>query len=482
MSSSESRYQSHESGDDDRWPNSSYRRSFPSDRKRRSVANIRHSDQCYRMEPTERRQQYQNRSRSRSQRRSRKIHRRSKRSGSSCNRHCCHRKSKSQFHERELKDRFNSLSSNHSFKQFNHRRIPHNKSEDHRYQQYSPGSSSSDNDIISGCGQRRHNVRTRKKRSDVRKRHSSEIETDSDTSNDDRSIAPQTPILRDMDAQRTISTCTRMTQTEDIITGIAGHHNAPSVRRDTCTGDEYSRIFPNLQYSQSRDVTTPIQVGFSTDSENVDGNVETNIRKVKNDNPGWHCYGTTIDCKICAMVFNSWGHLVKHYLYQHPNYEVFQSRVTPQVADLLRNTAAVHKCQKVKTERSRNGYKQMCYYCNEIKSLERWHWIDHLAEHSGYFKYRCVHCSINLKKESDHVLLANCKVEKAPRTQFEGANLIAYLCDKCNYVRFNRTDIENHMQNEHGGGGKDSFKEVIFLTFFESNFDRTVACNSNGEW
>lgn len=397
--------------------------------------------------------------RSRSLKRSDKTRKiRSKRSGSSCNRHCCHRKSTSRFHRREFKDRLHRHTSNHSFKQFNRVRKPYNNSEDDRSEVRLRN-----DDTMSRCV-RCHNERISKKRCEERKRHRSEIDTDSDTSNYGRSMAPRT--------QRPIHTCNRMTQTDDIITGIAGHHNATSVRRDTCTDGV-------TDYS-SRDVTTSIYVGF-TDSQSVDGNVETDIRKVKNNNPGWHCSGTTMDCKICTIIFKSWGDLVQHYGYIHPNYEVFPSRVSPQVADLLRNTAEVHECQKLKTENGRIKYKQKCYYCNEIKTLERYVWIDHLVMHSGYFKYRCVHCAINLKKDSDHVLSANCKIEMAPRTQFEGANVIAYLCDQCNFVRFDRTDIENHMQNEHGGYVKGSFKAVTFLRFAESNLDRTVACNSNGE-
>lgn len=49
---------------------------------------------------------------------------------------------------------------------------------------------------------------------------------------------------------------------------------------------------------------------------------------------------------------------------------------------------------------------------------------------------------------------------------FEGENLTGYLCDLCNFVRFNRTEIENHLRNEHDdNNGMDDFEEIIFLTF-----------------
>ncbi|KAG4066737.1 hypothetical protein HA402_012804 [Bradysia odoriphaga] len=325
---------------------------------------------------------------------------------------------------------------------------------------------------ISRCAQRRF---SRPKRYEARKRHCSQ--TDSDTCNDD----PRPSKLRAMYAQKSISTCTRMTQTDDIITGIAGHHTTSSVLRNTWKDDEYASIVADPADCPSQDVNPSMLRGFAIDAGNVDGNVETTVRKVKNDNPEWHCYGTRMDCKICEIRYNDFGNLVKHYVYLHPTYEVFPSRVPPQSADLLRDDAAVHQCEKEKTKRGRTKYKQLCYFCYETKSMERCDWINHFAMHSGYFKYRCDHCSMYLKKENDHVLLANCKIERTALTQFEGANVMAYLCDRCNYVRFDRTDIENHIRNEHGADVMDSFKIVKFLSFPNANTYRTSIASSTAK-
>ncbi|XP_037025250.1 uncharacterized protein LOC119066735 [Bradysia coprophila] len=540
-SSSESK---HESDHDDYRYSSGYLeylsalRSERLERNRRSLTDKPHSDRpCYRRQPSDvMHQPYQNRARSCLQgrsrshkvsrsrlrsvfRRSRSIERsdrrrknrsgsRSRSSNSSCYRHCCrHRKSKRQFSRRHFKDHLN-LPSNQSYKQANHLSIPYNRSEDHRYQQYRTRSSSSDrlgyNDkSISRCGRRRF---VRPKHYEARKRHCSQ--TDSDICNDD----PRPSKLRAMYEQRLISTCTRMTQTDDTITGIAGHYKASSVLRNTGTDDEHSSIVANPADCPSQDVSTSILHGTSIDAGNVDGNVdanpvdcpsqdvtssilrgssmdagyvagnvETNVRRVKNDNPQWHCYGTRMDCKICEICYKDWGNLVQHYVYRHPDYEVFPSRVTPQGADLLRDEAAAHQCEKEKTKLGRTKYKQMCYFCNETKSMERCDWINHLAMHSGYFRYRCDHCSIYLKKEDDHVLLANCKIVRATLTEFEGANVMAYLCDRCNYVRFDRTDIHSHMRNEHGADVMDSFKTVTFLRFPQANFYRTQAYPSTAK-
>lgn len=67
-----------------------------------------------------------------------------------------------------------------------------------------------------------------------------------------------------------------------------------------------------------------------------------------------------------------------------------------------------------------------------------------------------------------------CNVKRVQQPQFEGVNLVAYLCDLCNYVRFNKTEIEMHLESEHQGNVKGKFKEIVFLTFPAGSSDSDV--------
>lgn len=109
----------------------------------------------------------------------------------------------------------------------------------------------------------------------------------------------------------------------------------------------------------------------------------------------------------------------------------------------------------------------MCYFCNVEKCSRKVFWIDHLITHTGYVRFDGTGC---LRKVADnlHVCGDKCNVKRVLQPQFEGTDVIAYLCDLCNFVRFTKTEIEKHLICEHEGDIKDRFKEVIFLSFPES--------------
>lgn len=203
----------------------------------------------------------------------------------------------------------------------------------------------------------------------------------------------------------------------------------------------------------------------------------------KNNNPNWHSLSTERGCKICTT--RNIRSLVYHYVHDHPNIEVVPSRVTPDVAELLRNSEAVHQCERIiirKRHRSRAAYRQMCYFCNTVKCLEKYSWLIHLATHSGYYKYRCSECMEKFTERNvAHKCVDEYRIVKVPQPQFERVNVTAYLCDLCNYVRFDKTDIQNHLNNEHDGEVNTKFKEAIFLCFPKRVNDLKTAGKSIGE-
>lgn len=51
---------------------------------------------------------------------------------------------------------------------------------------------------------------------------------------------------------------------------------------------------------------------------------------------------------------------------------------------------------------------------------------------------------------------------------------MAFICDLCNFVRFDKTEIEKHLICEHDGEIDTKFKEVLFLRFPEGSNNRNI--------
>lgn len=191
---------------------------------------------------------------------------------------------------------------------------------------------------------------------------------------------------------------------------------------------------------------------------------------IKNNNPDWHWLNKEKICKICAS--KSFMSLVSHYVTAHPNREVFPSRVAPDVANFLRKSNNSHKYEIVRLPTNNClGHQQICYFCNEIKCYRKKGWIEHIRTHTGYYKFQCTGCQKKLSKKTKHSCENGSSIEKIVQPYFDQVNLMAYLCDLCNYVRFDKEDIENHLRNEHDGNSNEQCKEVLFLRFL-SHFGR----------
>lgn len=101
---------------------------------------------------------------------------------------------------------------------------------------------------------------------------------------------------------------------------------------------------------------------------------------IKNDNPEYHSLKKITNCLLCNKPPGV--SLVNHYVNFHPNDEVVISRLAPDVADRLRSSENLKKCRRIKLK-GKSVLKQICFFCNEYKSLGRQKWIDHMAKHTG---------------------------------------------------------------------------------------------------
>lgn len=203
------------------------------------------------------------------------------------------------------------------------------------------------------------------------------------------------------------------------------------------------------------------------------------VAYMKNNNPEWHSLNKETKCKICGFRVSR-RHSVKHYVNAHPTDEVIPSRVPPNVAAALRDPTAVHQCRLEKMQKEM-CFRQFCYFCCVELSIPKSRWINHMAMHTGHFPFNCTDCSQRFLTKN--ACAGKCNLERVEQPefdeQFRKVNAIAYLCDLCNFVRFSRTDIEKHLDREHGVDVQLNFKEVVILKFPKAN--ETADGKSNGE-
>lgn len=173
---------------------------------------------------------------------------------------------------------------------------------------------------------------------------------------------------------------------------------------------------------------------------------------------------------FCPICYNSYGSsLIVHCVNQHPDCEVVISRLPPEAAQRLRrgiiSRKGVNECKIVQHPVYSRQYKQFCYFCNTQQCFIRSGWIDHISRHSGYFRFKCNHCSKCFVKKPGPGLCRDAdNFEEIPQPQFQKEILIAYVCDLCNYVRFHKHEIVKHLRHEHRDD-PTKYQRVQFLSF-----------------
>lgn len=182
--------------------------------------------------------------------------------------------------------------------------------------------------------------------------------------------------------------------------------------------------------------------------------------KIKNNNLEWHSLKKVLECQICDRPPGL--SLISHYVNFHPNSEVLNSRLSPDIAEMLRFAVHLNKCETVRSGPA-TTYKQMCYFCNVYKTLTRLAWTCHMARHTGYYQYKCEECSRQFAEAPvNHVCKPN-SVKKFVPPVFQQEIVTAYVCDLCNYVRFYEHEIQMHLNNEHETGDAKEFKAFTFF-------------------
>ncbi|XP_031638489.1 zinc finger protein 37-like [Contarinia nasturtii] len=231
---------------------------------------------------------------------------------------------------------------------------------------------------------------------------------------------------------------------------------------------------------------------IALDRPNVDGentkvehiNVERKQSVMKNTNPNIY-YTNNLYQTLCVFCDNKAKNMVSHYVKHHPNHEVAIARPSPSMANSIR-------AQSQRFDSFRSKISGICFFCEEIKTLTKSSWINHILTHTGESLFHCTSCKAVLKDRSD--FHSNCN-QRNLITIFElndspeGA-LTAFMCKECNYLQINQNQLTEHLRNQHGFSKKESIKYFERITLipnmnpireiFEYEFlDNDTLCKCN---
>ncbi|XP_065089427.1 uncharacterized protein LOC135710518 isoform X2 [Ochlerotatus camptorhynchus] len=177
------------------------------------------------------------------------------------------------------------------------------------------------------------------------------------------------------------------------------------------------------------------------------------VNFVYNDKTAVHYNSSySSNCGLCS--FNG-SAIVDHYVYEHKQYEVFVSRVSPKMADIIRADLFLTNGTVTNEGGEDEKIRFKCYFCLTWKELSRSGWIEHVAAHTGEYRYRCTSCPVMSKTEELESCFYHEKTCLKPtlvvynNIEFQDNHIYGFICNDCNYIQIRRVNMERHLKREH---------------------------------
>lgn len=153
--------------------------------------------------------------------------------------------------------------------------------------------------------------------------------------------------------------------------------------------------------------------------------------------------------KSCVVCKKTQRHIVSHYVNDHPDCEVYISRLSQRMADQC--LQGVPKLILT----SNGDYEGLCVFCEKQLSYRRDTWFKHMVTHTGEYGFECGQCHhksaqpnrCTCKSKSSKKMTEIQLLHSVPVT---GNYLYAYLCTLCNYIQMTSHKLTRHVKEEHG--------------------------------
>lgn len=175
---------------------------------------------------------------------------------------------------------------------------------------------------------------------------------------------------------------------------------------------------------------------------------------LKNTNIDWHSLNA-IEMQNCRICSYRGGGVVAHQVNRHRSAEVTVARLSPQIADALRNPATLQPPPIATITKVHNNVKigHKCHFCNTDKAFTRDGWIVHFSQHTGEFRFGCTGCNRRMASRPSAQHRCNVTHRQLFNTGFAEqamGNVVAAICSLCNYTQFAEKRVRAHLQRQHG--------------------------------
>lgn len=165
-------------------------------------------------------------------------------------------------------------------------------------------------------------------------------------------------------------------------------------------------------------------------------------------------------CVLCDfIVVHPKQNLVWHYVDVHPEYEVFISRPSQDIAQIIRERPphCLFKKKKYRKDMKIEGY---CHFCGVKKMLQKSRWLTHLCSHTGEKLFCCTKCKTKMPDKYCHHKCEKKSTIKDIEGIFEGKEelerqqgwaISGYMCNECNYLQLTESQLVQHIKTQHNG-------------------------------
>lgn len=181
-------------------------------------------------------------------------------------------------------------------------------------------------------------------------------------------------------------------------------------------------------------------------------------------------YFSSERAKTCPLCWKRNKYMVYHFKTQHPNEEVFISRISSKMVDYIapqnENCRTFIKFIKSSMKQNKELLQTVCIFCEQIRYFSADYWFDHMASHTGEYGNMCEICG-KLCSFGVHCKKSATKIDSF---DLRHEHLIAYRCNECNFVQRKVQNIRAHLANQHGlyDGGEEHFQVFTLLPAFRS--------------
>lgn len=151
-------------------------------------------------------------------------------------------------------------------------------------------------------------------------------------------------------------------------------------------------------------------------------------------------YRTT--CMICG---GKKARLVNHYVKEHPNKEVFISRISPEM-----RTLALAGLKRARNYGS--FFETFCIFCEKIFRKQKCFWVQHITTHTGEYQNYCKGCRMTFAQTSHHKAAKLCSaygIEQIRVVKEENDAIYGFICNLCNYVQIHEEPMIQHVKDQH---------------------------------